>query len=91
MGMLLQFAVPGGPELLVIALVALIVFGIPLALVLVLGALWLRSDDEDYDDRIAELEREIAQLRAELGEDGPASDEGGATDEADASEDRNRS
>ncbi|WP_206425144.1 hypothetical protein [Halosimplex salinum] len=66
--MLLQFGIPGGVELLVIAVIALIVFGLPLVLIATVGVLWLRSDD-DYDERIRELETEIARLQAEIGTD----------------------
>lgn len=67
--MLLQ--VPGAVELVVLLLVAILVFGIPLLLIAVVGALYLRAagdSDEDVDERIAELEAEIASLRAELEE-----------------------
>ncbi|MFC7194221.1 hypothetical protein ACFQL4_05350 [Halosimplex aquaticum] len=53
-------------------------FGLPVLLVLVLGTAWLRSRD-DYDDRIRELETEIARLQAQVG-DGASG--GGATDHA---------
>jgi len=84
--MLLQ--IPGGPELIVVLLVAVLLFGIPLVLIAVVGALYLRANsggDEDVTERVAELEAETAQLRAELdddsGEDGAASDYGGRADE----------
>ncbi|WP_415380945.1 hypothetical protein [Halosimplex sp. TS25] len=70
----LQFGIPGGIELLVILLMGLVMFGLPVLLVVVLGTVWLRSRD-DYDDRIRELETEIARLQAQVG-DGAS---GGAT------------
>jgi hypothetical protein len=73
--MLAQMGMPGGIELLVVLVVAVIVFGLPLVLIAVVGALWLRSDD-DYDERIRELETEIARLQAQVGDDdGPTADD----------------
>ncbi|WP_209452144.1 hypothetical protein [Halosimplex halophilum] len=69
--MLAQMGMPGGIELFVILVVAVVVFGLPLVLIAVVGALWLRSDD-DYDERIRELETEIARLQAQVGDDGGA-------------------
>ena len=66
----LQFVgVPGGPELLVILLVLLFVFGVPLLLAAA-AAVWLyrRRDDEDLDERVRELEGQIAELRRQLDE-----------------------
>jgi len=67
--MVLQFGIPGGPELLVILLIATFLFGLPILLIAVVGFLYLRSDD-DYDERIRELESEIARLEAEVAADG---------------------
>ena len=67
----LQFVgIPGGPELLIILLVLLVVFGLPL-LVAAGAAVWLyrRRDDGDLDERVRELEGEIAELRRELEEE----------------------
>ncbi|MFB6130923.1 MAG: bZIP transcription factor [Salinigranum sp.] len=70
----LQFVgMPGGPELLIILLVLLIVFGIPILVVGGGAALLYRSrnaeDDEDLDDRVRELEREVDELREALAEE----------------------
>ncbi|WP_459192613.1 hypothetical protein [Halosimplex sp. J119] len=74
--MLLQFGMPGGVELIVILLIGLLMFGLPVLLILLFGAAWLRSRG-DYDDRIRELETEIARLQAQMGDDG---DSAGTTD-----------
>lgn len=60
---------PGGPELLIILLVLLFVFGVPLLLAAG-AAVWLyrRRDDDDLDERVRELEAEIAELRRQLEE-----------------------
>jgi len=64
--MLLQ--IPGGPELIVILLVSILIFGIPLLLIVIVGALYFRAEggDEDVAERVAELEAEIATLRKEI-------------------------
>jgi len=63
----LQMGIPGGPELLVILLILLLLFGIPLALLGVGGFLYLRSNASDEtQERITELEAEIDHLRGEL-------------------------
>lgn len=62
--MLSAVLVPGGIELLVILLVAIMLFGVPL--VLIVGGLFLyrRVDGSEEDDaRIERLEREVAELR----------------------------
>ena len=68
--------VPGGPELVIILVIAVVLFGVPL--VLVAGAvvyLATRDDDETAtaetadDDRIAELEAEVERLREQVGDD----------------------
>ena len=68
--MVLQFGIPGGPELLVILLIAIFLFGLPILLIAVVGFLYLRSDGDDYDERIRELEAEIARLEAKVGANG---------------------
>lgn len=72
--MFLQMGLPGGIELLVVLVMGLILFGLPLVLIAVVGALWLRSDD-DYDERIRQLETEIARLNTQVGDDGAAADD----------------
>ncbi len=66
-GPLVVPGVPGGPELLVILLVAILLFGVPL--VVVTGAyLYLKRDTS-----IAEFESRIAELEAEQAGDGSES------------------
>jgi sec-independent protein translocase protein TatA len=57
--------VPGGPELLIILLILVLLFGVPIALIAgVVLFFRLQSDDEEADaDRIAELEAEVERLR----------------------------
>ena len=63
----LQMGVPGGPELLVILLILLLLFGLPILLLGVGGFLYLRSNaDDDTKERIAELESEIDELKSDL-------------------------
>ncbi|MFC7324976.1 preprotein translocase subunit TatA [Halorubrum rutilum] len=68
--------IPAGPELLIVLIIAVLLFGVPL--VLVAGAVLffaLRSDDEDERDdrpdadRIAELEAEVERLREQVGDE----------------------
>ncbi|MFY4815336.1 preprotein translocase subunit TatA [Haloarcula sp. AONF1] len=73
--------VPGGPELIIILVIAVVLFGVPL--VLIAGAvvyLATRSEDETAngetadsetadDDRIAELEKEVERLREQVGDE----------------------
>jgi sec-independent protein translocase protein TatA len=70
--------VPGGPELLIILLISVLIFGVPL--VVIAGAvafLRLRSDDGEADaDRIAELEAEVERLREKV-DDEPEETDGG--------------
>ncbi|MFC6787070.1 twin-arginine translocase TatA/TatE family subunit [Halobaculum halobium] len=67
--------VPGGPELLIILLILLLLFGGTAVLVLVLGVGGLklfggadRGDGRVDDDRVATLERDLAETRRELAE-----------------------
>jgi sec-independent protein translocase protein TatA len=72
----LQMGVPGGPELLVILLVLLLLFGIPLVLLGVGGFVYLRANtDDDTEERIAELEGEIETLKSELDAGGQSTDD----------------
>jgi len=75
----LQMGIPGGPELLVILLIMVVLFGVPLVLLGVGGFVYLRSNaDDDTQERIAELEGEIDQLKSEL--DAERDDEQAASD-----------
>lgn len=64
--------IPGGIELAVILIIAIIMFGIPVLVVLVGGGYLLsrsQSTDEDADadaERLAELEAKVDELHAEL-------------------------
>lgn len=57
--------VPGPPELLVILLIAVILFGVPLALVLAGAWVWMARKEPD-PERVRELESEVEQLREEI-------------------------
>ena len=59
--------VPGGPELLVVLLLMIALFGLPVVLAL-LGWRYLRGDDnvEELEARVSELE---AALDADAGDD----------------------
>jgi len=81
----LQMGIPGGPELLVILLIMLLLFGIPLALLAVGGFVYLRSNaSDDTQERIAELESEIDHLKSELDADDEQATGDGGTDESDS-------
>ncbi|WP_435179676.1 preprotein translocase subunit TatA [Halorussus sp. AFM4] len=63
----LQVAVPGGVELLVILLVALVVFGVPVVLVGAGLYLYRQSrSDRPAGEEIASLRREVERLREEV-------------------------
>ena len=67
----LQMGVPGGPELLVILLITLLLFGLPILLLGVGGFLYLRSNaDDETKERIAELEAEMDELKRDLDTEG---------------------
>jgi sec-independent protein translocase protein TatA len=72
--------VPGGPELLIILLV-IVILGIPLSAVILvaLGVTRLRSGDDDREERIAELEREVERLREDRDSPGGGDGEGSGT------------
>ena len=63
-------AVPGGPEMLIILLVMVFLFGVPLVLLLGGGALGAKlfADRSTDDERVDRLEEELAETRAELQE-----------------------
>ncbi|MEF8869649.1 MAG: twin-arginine translocase TatA/TatE family subunit [Haloarculaceae archaeon] len=64
---------PGGPELLIVFLIMVLVFGLPL--VLLAGAVFLgwnvlgsgRGRVEELEDRVAEVERELERERGSTG------------------------
>lgn len=60
----LQMGIPGGPELFVIMLVMIMLFGIPLALVV--GGVVLYRSRSGGNDRAEELEARIDELEREL-------------------------
>lgn len=60
----LQFGLPGGPELLVLLLLLLFLFGVPL--VLLAGGILGYRKLSGSDDRVAELERHVEELEREL-------------------------
>ena len=67
----LQMGVPGGPELLVVLLITLLLFGLPILLLGVGGFLYLRSNaDDETKERIAELEAEMDELKRDLDTEG---------------------
>lgn len=57
--------VPGGIELLVIFFVLFLLFGVPVALALILGYRYVKGQagEAETEKRIAELEAELAELR----------------------------
>ena len=59
-----QFGVPGGPELVIIALV-LVLLTVPAVVVAAVAVLFFRGRSE-RDERIAELEAEVERLRDRL-------------------------
>ena len=63
--------VPGGPELLILLVVFVLLFGVPLVVIAgVVVFLKLRSDGEETDDdRVAELEAEVERLREKVGDE----------------------
>jgi len=77
--------VPAGPELVIIMLIAVLLFGVPV--VVIAGAvlfLKLRSDGAETDaDRIAELEAEVERLREKV----EVADESDEPDERDGEDD----
>lgn len=96
MALPLQFGIPGGPELLVLLLVAVLMFGVPLLLVVVgLAVYHNRSGAGDrvaeLEDRIDDLERELDAERSGTTADAGAGPDGAPGDPEDAeSRDENR-
>ena len=68
--------VPGGPELLILLVVLVLLFGVPLVVIAgVVVFLKLRSDGEEGDaDRVAELEAEVERLREKVDDEGQEGD-----------------
>ncbi len=61
--------IPGGPELLIVLLVLLLLFGgSAVAVIAILGGVKLLRGDDREDDRLAAVERELEETRAELRE-----------------------
>ncbi|MFB6124645.1 MAG: preprotein translocase subunit TatA [Halanaeroarchaeum sp.] len=62
------FLAPGGLELAVVALILFLLFGVPLTLILVLGYRFVagQADVAETDERIEDLEAEVADLRERL-------------------------
>ena len=60
--------VPAGPELVIILMIAVLLFGVPIVVIAgVVLFLKLRSDGDEADtDRIAELEAEVERLREKV-------------------------
>jgi len=84
----LQMGIPGGPELLVILLIMVVLFGVPLVLLAVGGFAYLQSSsDDDTQERIAELEGEIDQLKADLDTETATDEEQAVGDGTDGSAD----
>jgi sec-independent protein translocase protein TatA len=69
--------VPAGPELVIILIILVLLFGVPIALIAAgVVFLKLRSDDDGADaDRIAELEAEVERLREQVGDESNGRDE----------------
>lgn len=68
--------IPGGPELLIVLLVMVIVLGVPTLLVAAAAFFGLRyfRGGDTRAERIEELEREVYELRQRLGEERTPSD-----------------
>lgn len=59
---------PGGMELVIIFFIMVLLFGIPVVLALFLGYRYVRgqSASTEKDERISELESELAELREQV-------------------------
>jgi membrane protein implicated in regulation of membrane protease activity len=62
----LQIGLPGTQELVIVLFIGLFFLAIPVLLVAALVK-FLTGNDSETDERIAELEREVEQLREERG------------------------
>ncbi|MCU4801092.1 preprotein translocase subunit TatA [Halobacteria archaeon HArc-gm2] len=58
-----QIGIPGFQELIIVLLISLLIFGIPIALIVVFIRR-KRAADAATEERVAELEREVEELRA---------------------------
>ncbi len=59
--------VPAGPELVILLIVFVLLFGVPIAVIAgVVLLLKLRSDGQPDADRLAELEAEVERLREKV-------------------------
>jgi len=67
-----QVGIPGFQELIIVLLISLLIFGIPIALIVVFIRR-KRAADAATEERVAELEREVEELRAADSESDPAS------------------
>lgn len=63
---LLQVGLPGSQELAIILFISLFFLAIPVLLIAALVK-FLTGNDSENDERIAELEREVEELREERG------------------------
>ncbi|ACM55915.1 protein translocase TatA [Halorubrum lacusprofundi] len=74
--------VPAGPELVIILMILVLLFGVPTVVIAgVVLFLKLRSDGEEADtDRIAELEAEVERLREKVDDERYEKDESDGDD-----------
>ncbi len=64
---ILVLGMPGGLELLLVLFVFFVLFGVPAALLVLLGYKHIRgSADDRTDERLSELESDIERLEARL-------------------------
>lgn len=71
--------VPGGIELVIIFFVLFLLFGVPVALALILGYRYVKGQagEDVKEERIADLEAELAELQNAVENDSP---DGSTTD-----------
>lgn len=65
---LAQMGVPGGPEIIVILMIALF-FAIPVLVIMLIIKLARNPADETLQKRVALLEHEVAELREQIESD----------------------